>query len=143
MLIAGVQMPDDLLYLVDEQTWARLLPDGTALQGITALGILAAGEIHMCRPKSAGELLTQGRSMAVVELAKSIVSVKSPLSGQVLRVNPRLQDEPELVHRDPHGEGWLLQLAPSRLAEERPRLAEGAAAQPQMEQHAWRMQLGQ
>lgn len=142
MLIAGVTLPDDLLYRVEDQTWARLLPDGTALQGITALGILAAGEIYMCRPRPVGELLAQGRSMAVVELAKSIVSVKSPLSGRVLKVNPRLQDEPELVHRDPHGEGWLLQLAPGCLAEERLRLAEGAAAQPLMEQHAWLMNLG-
>ena len=119
MLIAGVEMPDDLLYLVEHQTWARVAADGTATVGITALGLKASGEIYMCRPKSVGSAVEQGRSMAVVELSKSIVSVKSPLSGEVLAVNGALEQAPELVYRDPYGAGWLLLLRPSRLAHER------------------------
>ena len=141
MLIAGVEMPDGLLYLVEHQTWARLAADGTATLGITALGLKASGEIYMCRPKSVGSAVEQGRSMAVVELSKSIVSVKSPLSGQVLGVNARLDEAPELVHRDPYGEGWLIVLQPSRLDEERALLATGDTARPALEQHAWLNQL--
>lgn len=141
MLIAGVELPEDLLYLVEHQTWARLLPDGTALLGITSLGLKASGELYMCRPKAVGSELEQGRSMAVVELAKSIVSVKAPLSGQVLRVNEELETRPELVHRDPYGAGWLLQLRPSRLAAERAALALGEGARAPMEQYAWLNQL--
>lgn len=141
MLIAGVELPEDLLYWVEDQTWARLLPDGTALLGITALGLKASGEIYMCRPKPAGQALEQGRSMAVVELAKSIVSVKSPLSGQVLRVNPRLEQEPELIARDPYGEGWLLCVQPGALAAERDALQQGEAACAALEHYAWLNQL--
>ena len=141
MLIAGAELPEDLLYWVEDQTWARLREDGTAVLGITALGLKASGEIYMCRPKAAGAAIEQGRSMAVVELAKSIVSVKSPLSGTVLRVNPALEATPELVHRDPYGQGWLLELQPARLDEERAALLAGSAAREAMEKYAWLNQL--
>lgn len=141
MLIAGVALPEDLLYWVEDQTWARLLPDGSARLGITALGLKASGEIYMCRPKPVGEALVQGRAMAVVELAKSIVSVKAPLSGTVLAVNTALEARPELVHRDPYGEGWLLTLQPTALAVERVALHAGEAACAAMEQYAWLNQL--
>jgi len=141
MLIQGVEIPEDLLYLVEHQTWARLLPDGSAQVGITALGLKASGEIYMCRPKAVGSGLEQGRSMAVVELSKSIVSVKAPLSGQVLRINERLEEAPELVHRDPYGEGWVLVLQPSLFTEESKVLLRGDAARAAMENYAWLNQL--
>jgi glycine cleavage system H protein len=141
MLIAGALLPPELLYWVEDQTWARLLPDGSAEVGITALGLKASGEIYMCRPKAAGQVLEQGRSMGVVELAKSIVSVKAPLSGPVLRVNAALEEQPELVFRDPYGQGWLLQMQPSALALEQAALLLGEAARAAMEQYAWLNQL--
>ena len=98
--------------------------DGTATVGITALGIKLSGEIYMCRAKPVGTVVEQGRAIAVVELAKAIVSVKSAVSGTVLAVNPRLDDAPQLVHTDPYGEGWIARL---RLADfERDRCTAGA-----------------
>ncbi|MCH7342422.1 glycine cleavage system protein H [Pelomonas sp. CA6] len=141
MLIAGCELPEDLLYWVEDQTWARLLDDGSVLQGITALGLKASGEIYMCRPKAAGARLEQGRSMGVVELAKSIVSVRSPLSGEVLASNAALEEDPGLVHRDPYGAGWLLRLRPTDLAGERAALRPGAEAREAMERYAWLNQL--
>lgn len=141
MLIAGAELPEDLLYWVEDQTWARLLPDGTARLGITALGLKASGEIYMCRPKPVGQAVEQGRSMAVVELAKSIVSVKAPLSGLVLQLNERLAAEPELIDRDPYGAGWLLLVRPSALPAERAALVEGSDAREAMERYAWLNQL--
>jgi glycine cleavage system H protein len=128
MLIAGTELPDDLWYWVEDQTWARLLPGGGVRVGITALGLKASGEIYMCRPKSVGSEVVQGRSVGVVELSKSVVSVRSPLSGTVTRVNEALEAQPELVHRSPYGEGWLAELAPSQLPQEQAGLAIGAAA---------------
>lgn len=144
MLIAGVELPDDLWYWVDDQTWARLLPNGTARVGITALGLKASGDIYMCRPKPVGSELVQGRSMGVVELSKSVVSVKSPLSGSVTRVNEALEERPELVHRSPYEAGWLLELAPSDLDAEQAHLAIGeAAVRAAMQRWAWLNQLGE
>jgi glycine cleavage system H protein len=119
--------PDGFWLWAEDQTWALALPDGHFRIGITALGLQASGEIYMCRPKPVGSVVEQGRSLGVVELAKSIVSVKSPLSGVVVRVNEALESAPELVHRSPYEQGWLAELLPSKLVQEKAGLATDAA----------------
>jgi len=131
-----LQFPPDLLYLVEHDVWARLHGDGTATVGITALGIKLSGEIYMCRPKSVGSKIEQGRAVAVVELAKAIVSVKCAVTGTVIAVNPLLEDTPELVHQMPYGDGWLARLALENLDADLPQLVQGAAVAQAMERHA-------
>lgn len=134
----GLAFPQALHYLVEHQVWARLEDDRCATVGITALGIRLAGEIYMCRPKGVGQVVEQGRSLAVVELAKSIVSVKSPVSGTVVAVNARLESAPELVHTDPYGEGWLARVTLTDFARDRAALVHGeAAVREAMAHHAW------
>lgn len=142
MLIAGADIPETLWYWIDDQTWAMPLDGGQVRVGITALGLKASGDIYMCRPKSVGSEVAQGRSIGVVELSKSIVSVKSPLSGVVTRVNEALEARPELVHQSPYDAGWLLELAPSQLDDDKSRLAVGEAAiREGMQRWAWLNQL--
>lgn len=129
--------PPDLHYLIEHQVWARLHRDGTATVGITALGIRLAGEIYMARPKGVGVAVEQGRAVAVVELAKSIVSVKSPVTGTVVAVNPLLADRPEQVHEDPYGQGWLARVALADFEADRAALVTGDAVAPAMAHHAW------
>jgi glycine cleavage system H protein len=137
VIVAGHPFPDELHYLVEDQVWARLHDDGTATVGITALGVHLAGEIYMCRPKAVGVAVQQGRGIAVVELAKSIVSVKSPVAGVVVAVNPRLTAEPGLVHTDPYGEGWLARVTLSDFAADRQQLLQGEPAAAALAHHAW------
>jgi glycine cleavage system H protein len=139
MLIGGFLFPDDLHYLVDHQVWARVEAGGVARVGITSLGIhLAGGEIYMARPKRVGTVVEQGASIGVVELAKAIVSVKSPVRGAIVEVNERLADAPELVHRDPYGDGWLARVALADFAADAAALVHGeAAVRPAIERHAW------
>jgi glycine cleavage system H protein len=128
--------PAGLHYLVEHQVWARL--DGAkATVGITSLGIRLAGEIYMCRPKNVGSVVTQGGSIAVVELAKSIVSVKSPVSGSIVEVNEALAARPELVHQDPYGAGWLARVRLTGFEADAAALLHGDAVAPAMAQHAW------
>jgi glycine cleavage system H protein len=136
MSATELNCPADLHYLVEHQVWARLRGDGTAVVGITALGIRLSGDIYMCRPKAVGSVVEQGRSVAVVELAKSIVSVKSPVSGDVVVVNPALAQTPELVHTDPYGAGWLVALRLTRFDADRAALVHGDAVALAMQQHA-------
>ena len=110
MNIAGYDFPDDLWLHVEHQVWARPAADGIAVVGITALGIHLAGEIYMCRLKPVGTVVEQGRGIGVVELAKTIVSVKSALSGTVVEINRAVEVEPELIRRDPYGDGWLARI---------------------------------
>lgn len=137
LIIAGCGFPEDLWFSVEHQVWARPEAGGLVRVGITQMGIRQAGEIYMCRPKSVGSVIEAGRSVAVVELAKSIVSVKSPLAGTVREVNPVLAASPERVHEDPYGEGWLALLAPEDWARDAAALVHGAAVEAAMTQYAW------
>jgi len=128
MELQGVDFPAGLDYLVEHDVWARDHGDGSATVGITALGIKLSGEIYMCRVKAPGEVIAQGRAVAVVELAKAIVSVKSAVTGRILETNRLLEDTPELVHRDPYGQGWLARLELLSPATDRLRLVRGEAA---------------
>jgi len=119
--------PTDLLYHVEHQVWARVDAPDLVTVGITALGIRVSGEIYMCRARPLGAEVEQGKSIGVVELAKSIVSVKAPLSGTVVEHNPVLAQQPERVHQDPYGAGWVARLRPSALEAERAALLSGDA----------------
>ncbi len=136
MNLADLEFPSDLIYLVEHDVWARLAGDGSATVGITALGIQLSGEIYMCRAKPVGSVIDQGRSVAVVELAKAVVSVKSAVSGTVLEVNVALDERPELVHSDPYGSGWIARLALCDVAADLPRLVRGDSVLAAMAQHA-------
>ncbi len=136
MNLADLEFPSDLHYLVEHDVWARLAGDGSATVGITALGIKLSGEIYMCRAKPVGSVIEQGRSVAVVELAKAVVSVKSAVSGTVLEMNPALIEQPELVHNDPYGAGWIARLALRDVEADLPRLVRGDGVLCAMVQHA-------
>jgi len=112
MKVGGLEFPDDVRVHPEHDTWARPEPDGSVRVGITALGTRLSGEVYMCRPKPVGSAVGQGRAIAVVELAKAIVSVRSPLAGTVLEVNGALAAHPERIHEDPYGEGWIARLRP-------------------------------
>lgn len=129
--------PSDLHYLLEHQVWARLHGDGTASVGITQLGIQLSGEVYMCRAKRVGTELAQGGTIAVVELSKTVVAVKSPVGGTVVAVNAALDEQPELVHRDPYGAGWIARLRLSDFAADQPALLSGEAVAPAMAHHAW------
>jgi glycine cleavage system H protein len=133
---ACLRVPADLYVLVEHQAWARPEADGRVTVGLTALGAHLAGDLYMCRPKALGNVVARGRSIAVAELAKTIVSFKTPVGGVVEAVNARLEDDPGLVGRDPYGDGWLARLRPDALDDDLATLEHGAAVVPAMAAYA-------
>jgi glycine cleavage system H protein len=125
-----------LWYWTADQTWAAPQPNGLIRLGITPLGLKASGELYMCRPKSVGSELEQGRSMGVVELAKSVVSVKSPVSGVVRVINEAVMERPERVFADPMGAGWLLEVEARDWEGDAAQLVTGEAAEAAMREWA-------
>jgi len=72
--------------------------------------------------------MTAKETLGSVESVKAVSDVYSPVSGQVVAVNSKLQDKPELINTDPYGEGWLVRL---RLTD--PREAEGLMSSEEYE----------
>ena len=125
MDILGFAYPDDAYFFLEHDMWCRPCADGRREVGVTAFGVYLSGDFYMCRPKPVGTMLAQGDTVAVAELSKSVVAIKTPVSGRVVEVNALLADTPELVHRDPYGQGWLARIAPARWNEDLGRLAHG------------------
>ena len=64
-----------------------------------------------------GAVLKQGDAFGVIESVKAASDLYMPLSGEIVEVNEALEEEPELVNRDPYGAGWLIRFKPSALGE--------------------------
>jgi glycine cleavage system H protein len=100
--------PDDLLYH-PEHDWARIDGDEATL-GITWFAQDSLGELVHYEAPETGTNLVKDASYGEVESVKAVSDIVSPLSGEVLEVNQRAVDEPEIVNDDPYGEGWLVRI---------------------------------
>lgn len=110
-------VPPDLKYTKTHE-WIRALPNGSVELGITDHAQHALGDLVFIELPEAGRQVSAGESCAVVESVKAASDIYSPITGEVTEVNARLAAEPELVSKDPYGEGWLMRVRP----------AEGASA---------------
>lgn len=105
---ASESYPDDLLYH-PEHDWARIDGDEAAL-GITWFAQDSLGELVHFEPPDVGASIAKDGAYGEVESVKAVSDVVSPLSGEVLEVNQKAVDEPEVVNEDPYGEGWLVRI---------------------------------
>ena len=107
-MAAAETYPDDLKYHA-EHDWARVDGDEATL-GITWFAQDALGELVHFEPPEEGSQVTKDSSYGEVESVKAVSEVIAPLSGEVVKVNRRVVDEPEVVNDDPYGEGWLVRI---------------------------------
>ena len=112
---AAESYPDDLRYH-PEHDWARVDGDEAVL-GITWFAQDALGELVHYEPPEAGSTVTKDQQCGEVESVKAVSDVVAPLSGEVLEVNQKAVDEPEIVNEDPYGEGWLIRIRVSDASE--------------------------
>jgi len=100
--------PSELKY-VDSHQWVKLDGDiGTI--GITYYGQKQLGEIIFVELPPVGKAIQQKDLLAVVESSKAAYNVPSPLSGEITQANSQLEEDPSLINRDPHGEGWIVKI---------------------------------
>jgi glycine cleavage system H protein len=105
-------VPADLKYTKSHE-WVRAEDDGTLTVGITDHAQDQLGDMVFVEVPEAGRAVAAGEACAVVESVKAASDVYSPVGGEVVGANAVLADNPELVNRDPYGEGWLWRLRPS------------------------------
>jgi glycine cleavage system H protein len=107
--IESCEFPDDLLYDVERGTWGR--QQGMTLRvGVTSLLSWSFGTFSAISLKEMGTRLSVGGVLGSLEGSRHFDVVRSPVSGTIALVNPKVTREPELLNRDPYGDGWLADL---------------------------------
>jgi glycine cleavage system H protein len=115
-MVEGREIPGDLKY-TKEHEWVRV-EGGRCRVGITDYAQNSLHEVVYADMPKIGRALGKGESFGTVESVKAVSEVYSPLSGEVVEINQKLVDAPELVNQQPYGEGWLILMKPSKLREE-------------------------
>ena len=110
-----MQFPKDLRYS-SEHTWARREGDRVTV-GITDFAQEELGEVLFVELPRVGRAVSAGESYGVVESVKAVSDLYEPVSGEVVTVNPRLDEAPELVNQAPYGDGWMIVIEASNPAD--------------------------
>lgn len=103
-----MNIPSNLKYSKDHE-WVRVEGD-TAYIGITDFAQSELGEIVIVDITTEGETLAQEAVFGSIEAVKTVSDLFMPVGGKVSEVNPKLEDNPELVNSDPYGEGWMIKV---------------------------------
>jgi glycine cleavage system H protein len=131
--VKGCNLPDELLYDVDNHIWFREMGDGTVKLGMTTVATALAGQLVAFTPKRAGKSIEAGKSCATVESGKWVGPAKSAVAGEVLKINDELVDKPSLANDDPYDKGWMVLLKPENWDAVKPALVLGKDVAPKYE----------
>ncbi len=100
--------PQELLY-TKEHEWVRV-DENIGTIGITDHAQKELGDIVFVELPKIGEHLAAGESFGSVESVKAVSDLFAPVTGEVIAVNRTLNDSPEKVNADPHGEAWMVKV---------------------------------
>ncbi len=103
-----MNIPDNLKY-TKEHEWVSLDGD-TATVGITDFAQRELGDIVYVEVDTEGEELDQDEVFGTVEAVKTVSDLFMPVKGEVLEFNEALEDEPELINKDPYDKGWIIKI---------------------------------
>lgn len=104
-----MKIPAELKYTEDHE-WVRVEGD-LAVVGITDYAQNELGDVVFVEIETEGEELDKGETFGTVEAVKTVSDLFMPVSGTVSEVNQALADDPELVNKDPYGEGWMIKIS--------------------------------
>jgi glycine cleavage system H protein len=100
--------PNEFVYTKDHE-WLKVEGD-EGLVGITDFAQHQLGDIIFIELPPAGKELGVHQSLGVVESVKSVSDIFSPVAGSVVAVNEAVAQTPDLLNKDPHGQGWIVRL---------------------------------
>ena len=106
-----MNFPQNLKY-TNEHEWIRVEGD-IAYVGITDYAQEQLGDIVFVDIPTVGETLEANETFGTIEVVRTISGLFLPVAGEVLEQNESLEENPELVNKDPYGEGWLIKMKPA------------------------------
>ena len=110
-----MNFPTNVKY-TNEHEWIRLEGE-EAYVGITDYAQTQLGDIVFVDIPTEGETLEKGETFGSIEVVKTVSDLFLPIGGEIIEVNPALEDNPELVNNDPYGEGWIIRIKPTDISE--------------------------
>jgi glycine cleavage system H protein len=103
-----MKIPENVKYTKDHE-WIRV--DGDfAWIGITDYAQGELGDVVFVELPKVGTKLFKGKSFGTIEAVKAVSDLYAPAAGEVVELNKVVQDSPELVNKDPYGEGWMVKI---------------------------------
>ncbi len=114
-------------YYEPSHVWMRIEDDGTTTLGFDDFGQKAAGNIVFIDVPDEGTHLEKGQKLATVESGKWIGTLNSPISGEIIESNEELWDNPRLLNNSPYENGWIVNVQPDKIDEEKADLITGDA----------------
>ena len=108
-------IPQELKY-TKEHEWVRMEGE-FAYVGITDYAQEQLGDIVFVDIPSVGETLEANEVFGTIEVVKTVSDLFLPIAGEILEQNAELEDNPELVNKDPYGKGWLIKVKPADVGE--------------------------
>ena len=108
--VSELQLPDDVRYTEDHE-WARAEGEKTKA-GISDYAQDQLGDIVYVELPQTGDSFDKGQEFGTVESVKAVAELYMPVGGTILAVNSALEKSPELVNKDPYGDGWMIEIEP-------------------------------
>jgi glycine cleavage system H protein len=103
-----MNVPVNLRYTKDHE-WIRIEGE-TGYVGITDFAQGELGDIVFIEIETIGETLNKEEVFGTIEAVKTVSDMFMPVSGEVLEVNPVLEETPDVVNKDPFGKGWMIKI---------------------------------
>src|SRR3989339_76352 len=103
-----MNVPANLKYTEDHE-WIRVEGD-EAFIGITEFAQQQLGDVVFVEIETVGDNLAKGDTFGTIEAVKTVSDLFMPVGGEVVEVNPKLESAPELVNKDPYGDGWMIRI---------------------------------
>jgi len=122
-------------YYSDEGLWVKE-ENGRLRIGLSDFVQQRSGDVAFAEIKPAGTALAVGDEAAVIETIKVSIVFTSPVTGDIVEVNPAMEEAPEAINQDPYGEGWLAVIEPADWAADRSRLLDAQAYLVRMQAQA-------
>jgi glycine cleavage system H protein len=103
-----MNVPGNLLYTKDHE-WLRVEGE-FGYAGVTDFAQGELGDIVFIEIETAGETLKKGEVFGTIEAVKTVSDMFMPVGGEVLEINPVLEESPDVVNKDPYGKGWMIKI---------------------------------
>ena len=103
-----MNVPAELKY-TKEHEWIRVEGE-EAYVGITDYAQSQLGDIVFVEVETEGDNLEAGDTFGSIEAVKTVSDLYMPVAGEVLEFNSELEDQPDLVNKDPYGKGWIIKV---------------------------------